>query len=294
MTGDVRRMALPEQTPLYHAAQSERYERQRLIQEYQNLYQCRLIIMSDAIFDDSVTFFEDLIYDANPKEDLHVLLRSPGGDGEIAVRLVRSAQARCRELTVLIPDIAKSAATLFAIGAHHIMMTPTSDLGPVDPQFLLGDGTIVAAKDIIAAVDEAWERIQTAPNTYPLYASLLDNVDALTVQRARSALGRTEDLLLEALRSNPDRSGEDTRALSESLSKSLITEARYHGALFGMHDARDAGLPVEEAEPTGDQWRRIWLLWAKYFQRGTSTLRTRVYEGERASWVGDLSEVQQR
>ncbi len=34
MTGDVRRMALPEQTPLYHAAQSERYERQRLIQEY--------------------------------------------------------------------------------------------------------------------------------------------------------------------------------------------------------------------------------------------------------------------
>ena len=292
MTGDARRMPLPEQTPLYHAAQSERYERQRLIQEYQTLYQCCLIVVSDAIFDDSVTFFEDLIYDANPREDLHVLLRSPGGDGEIAVRLVRSAQARCRELTVLIPDIAKSAATLFTIGAHHIMMTPTSDLGPIDPQFQLEDGTIVAAKDIIAAVDEASERIQAAPDTYPLYAALLDNVDALTVQRARSALGRTEDLLLEALRSNPDRSDEDTRALSRSLSKPLITEARYHGALFGMQDAKDAGLPVEEAELTGEQWRRIWWLWAKYFQRGASTLRTRVYEGARASWVGDLSGVQ--
>jgi hypothetical protein len=250
--------------------------------------------VSDAIFEYSVTFFEDLIYDANPKEDLHVLLRSPGGDGEIAVRLVRSAQARCRELTVLIPDIAKSAATLFAIGAHHIVMTPTSDLGPIDPQFLLGDGNIVAAKDIIAAVDEASERIQAAPDTYPLYASLLDNVDALTVQRARSALDRTEDLLLEALRSNPDRTDEDTSTLSESLKRPLITESRYHGALFGMQDAKNAGLPVKEADLTGEQWRMIWLLWAKYFQRGAGTLQTRVYEGARASWVGDLSEVLQR
>jgi hypothetical protein len=36
----------------------------------------------------SITLFEELIYDADPAMDLHLLIDSPGGDGEIAVRLV--------------------------------------------------------------------------------------------------------------------------------------------------------------------------------------------------------------
>ncbi|WP_419949131.1 SDH family Clp fold serine proteinase [Candidatus Palauibacter sp.] len=57
------------------------------------------------------------------------------GDGNSALHLVRQAQSRCTELTVIVPDQAKSAGTLFVLGAHHIVMGPTSDLGPVDPQF---------------------------------------------------------------------------------------------------------------------------------------------------------------
>lgn len=71
------------------------------------------------------------------------------------MRLVRSAQARCRRLTVIVPDQAKSAATLLALGAHQILMGPTSDLGPVDPQFQLGENDLVSAKAIIAAVEKA-------------------------------------------------------------------------------------------------------------------------------------------
>ena len=82
------------------------------------------------------------------------MLHSPGGDGETAVRITRAAQARCKELTVIVPDMAKSAATLLAVGAHYILMGPASDLGPIDPQFLL-EGNLVAAKDVIAAFDEA-------------------------------------------------------------------------------------------------------------------------------------------
>jgi len=92
--------------------------------------------MIDVIFPDSVTYFEELISDANPAEDLHLLLDTPGGDGETAIRPVRSAQARCRELTVIVPNQAKSAGTILAIGAHWIIMGPASDLGPVDPQFM--------------------------------------------------------------------------------------------------------------------------------------------------------------
>ena len=142
--------------------------------QYGDEFSCRLIVMIDPIIDRGVTMFEELIYDADPREDLHVLLHSPGGDGEIAIRLVRAAQSRCRELTVIIPDMAKSAATLLTLGAHHIMMGPASDLGPIDPQFFINN-ELVAAKDIIAAVDDAATKVMTSPETYPVYAPLLSD-----------------------------------------------------------------------------------------------------------------------
>ena len=276
--------APPPQTPLFHASQSARYERQDLIRQYEEQCSCRLIVLIDAIFPQSVTLFEDLIYDADPATDLHLLLYSPGGDGETAVRLVRAAQARCREFTVIVPDVAKSAGTLLAMGAHHVLMAPISDLGPIDPQFLMNN-SLVAAKDIIAAVDDAAKKVQDAPDTYPLYASLLSNVDALVVQQSRSALDRTEDLLLEALRSNPTRSADCVSSLNERLKEPLITRPRTHAALFGVKDAKAAGLPAHEVDLEGAQWRMIWRLWAKYYHLGAVGGAARFYEGRRASWV---------
>lgn len=269
---------LPPQSPLFHAEQSDRYERQQLITAYEERFGCRLIAVVDQILPYSVTLFEELIYDANPEEDLHLMLATPGGDGETAVRLARSAQARCRELTVIVPDQAKSAGTILALGAHRILMGPVSDLGPIDPQIQIADGTLMSAKDIIAAVDEATERVQSAPETYALHASLLADVTALMVQQARAALARTDDLLEEALKANGGRSPEEVAALRTSLAKPLITAAKSHGAVFGIEEAIAAGLPAEHADPASLQWQLVWRLWAKYFNAGQ-----RVYEGARAS-----------
>jgi hypothetical protein len=124
-----------------------------------------------------------------------------------------------------------------------------SDLGPIDPQFQLPTGELVGAKDIIAAVDDASEKIQQAPDTYPLYASLLSDVTALMVQQARAALARTGDLLIEALRSNPDRSSEEVEQLRRTLEEPLIKQAKSHGAIFGYDEAKKTNLPVVAVDP---------------------------------------------
>ena len=176
--------------------------------------------------------FEDLIYDANPNADMHLLLNSPGGEGETAIRLVRAAQARCSELTVIIPDQAKSAATLLALGANHILMSPMSDLGPIDPQFLVDDEDLVAAKDIIAAVDNAAQKVQEAPETYPLYVSLLSDVSSIMLQQARAALDSTADLLQAALSSNPSRSETEVTDLINKLSETANRPSPYPFGTF--------------------------------------------------------------
>lgn len=276
---------LPLRTPLYHAQHSDRYARQYLIREYEEVHDCRLAVMIDVIFPPSVTYLEELLHGADPSQDLHLMLDSPGGDGETAIRLVRAAQARCRELTIIVPNQAKSAGTILVIGAHRILMGPTSDLGPVDPQFPHPDRRgLYAAKDLIAAVDSAEAAIAENPDSYPLHASLLADVTAVMVQQARSALGRTDDLVKEALASNPDRTADEVKKIARSLKKTLIDLPRDHGAVFGPADAANVGLPVVAADPAGEQWGQIWQLWTKYF-----ALECYVYEGRIASQVTSKS-----
>lgn len=242
--------------------------------------------MIDQIFPMCVTPFEELICDAEPGQDLHLMLNTPGGDGEVAVRLLRTAQARCRELTLIVPDEAKSAGTLVAIGAHHILLGPGSDLGPIDPQMRLSadDRDLVAAKDIVAAVEDAAAKVQKAPSTYTIYAALLSDVSAIKVQQARSAIARTDKLLDLALRANATRSAAQIKKLKTGLTRLLVKEADYHGAIFGADEAERAGLPVIRADPAGDQWQRIWALWTRYFVLPEES-HVHVYEGERASNV---------
>jgi ClpP class serine protease len=199
----------------------------------------------------------------------------------VAVRLVRSAQARCSELTVIVPDIAKSAATLMALGADSILMGPASDLGPVDPQFQMGDYDLVSAKDVISAVERALDDVAARPDTFPLHSGLLADVNALRVQQARSALDRTDDLLREALLSNPRRSQEQVDELAQRLHEPLIEAPKDHAAIFSAEDARKHGLPVVSCDPSSDQWRRIWQLWMHYY----ALFPVQVYEGDMASQV---------
>ncbi|MCL2465868.1 MAG: hypothetical protein FWF02_08625 [Micrococcales bacterium] len=245
--------------------------------------------MIDQITPTNMTILEDFLFDCDPSEDLHLLLASPGGDGETALRMVRSMQQRCRELTVVVPDMAKSAATILCLGAHHILMGPGGDLGPIDPQMIsiTGDGRskmMASAKEIVAAVDEAEKRVTTNPDSYPLFASLLSDVNMLMVEQARSALDRSAALMSEALSAPGCRTDEDVRALADRLQDPLIEAPTSHSAVVSADDAIRLGLPAIKADPASDQWRLLWSLWTRYFAMGCWPAGLNaVYEGVRAS-----------
>ena len=270
-------------TPLFEAQHAPRYERQQLIRDYEAKHECCLIVVSSPIYTNSTVFVEELVHDCAPEQNLHLLLTSPGGDGESAVRIVRSIQQRCNELTILLADQAKSAATLLTLGSHKILMGPFGDLGPIDPQLLLpsrdGQTQFVSAKDIIASVEDATRRIQDAPESYTLWASLFSNITGIIVQQARTALARSSDQLREALAANPDRDISDIDRLVEQLKGPLIDDPKSHGAVFGFDDAIKAGLPAEKLDASGDHWHDIWRLWSRYAVMGAVD----IYEGRKAS-----------
>lgn len=240
--------------------------------------------MIDQVTPNSVTLLNECLHTKELDKPLHLMLRSPGGDPEIAIRLIRMCHAASSEFVILVPEIAKSAATIMALGADSIIMGPTSDLGPIDPQVFVPGRGFISAKDMMSAYDRALDMVAAAPDTAQLHAVLLGGVDATTVQFARSALERIADIARQAVASNDNRSPAEVDALCSKIQAPLIDNPKMHGAVVGAREALDAGLPVERLNMDDKQWVTIQELWARYFALGPID-RMQAYEGTKASQV---------
>jgi ClpP class serine protease len=72
---------------------------------------------------------------------LALFVSSPGGDGIAATRIINICRnySGTDEYWAVVPSRAKSAATLICMGASEIIMSASSELGPVDPQWVETD-----------------------------------------------------------------------------------------------------------------------------------------------------------
>jgi ClpP class serine protease len=88
---------------------------------------------------DVVREFIDQINLINDGDKVDVLIHSTGGDALTAWKLMSLLRERFKNVAVLVPYMAFSAATIFALGADEIVMHPHASLGPIDPQIRMQD-----------------------------------------------------------------------------------------------------------------------------------------------------------
>jgi hypothetical protein len=91
-----------------------------------------------------------------PGKPVAIMLDSAGGFADAAYGLATFLRRRCGKFTAVVPRIAKSAATLFALGADEIILGEEAHLGPLDVQFKDYDveERMVSALDTVHAVDQ--------------------------------------------------------------------------------------------------------------------------------------------
>ena len=70
---------------------------------------------------------------------LAIILETPGGVAEVVERMVTTVRHNYQDVTVIVPDRAMSAGTIFALSADRIVMDYFSCLGPIDPQIVRDD-----------------------------------------------------------------------------------------------------------------------------------------------------------
>lgn len=120
-------------TPAFQAMNAARYKRQDMIRSIQQTTERRLICyvagQAQMICRDDVLFFVDLLHHAERSAPLDLLLHTPGGDMDAAEKLITMVRNVVGSATLpfIVPDFAKSAGTLMALGADSIVMSDSSE-----------------------------------------------------------------------------------------------------------------------------------------------------------------------
>ena len=194
-------------------------------------------------------------------------LDSPGGSARSAYKialLLRSIACRVR---VVIPDYAKSAATLLSLVADEIYMGPAAELGPLDVQldYEKSPGMRVSALDRIGNLNQITEaareivlglggevryktrlgRAETVSVMADLASSLLkplvSQVDPTILQQANRMLKEAAGYGKRLMLTREDCSRELAMSLPERLTKDYPT----HGYAISLDEAMELGLPVK-------------------------------------------------
>ena len=83
--------------------------------------------------------FEDILRSLPDQNHGYLMLTSPGGDPNAAEKLLFMCRKRFTDgFDVVVPNYAKSAATMIALGSDKILMGYLAELGPIDPQLQVG------------------------------------------------------------------------------------------------------------------------------------------------------------
>lgn len=91
--------------------------------------------------------------DRLPAGALDIILHSPGGVAEAVEGIVRVLRPKFNPIRFIIPHMAKSAGTMLALSGNEILLHPNGELGPIDPQMVVGN-MVASAHAILSQFKE--------------------------------------------------------------------------------------------------------------------------------------------
>ena len=177
------------------------------------------------------TAIESLSRDQGGQTSAAVILDTPGGVVEVVERMVTALRSTYDDITVVVPDRAMSAGTIFALSADRIMMDHLSCLGPIDPQ-IERDGKLVPALSYLNQFERLNEKAQDGQLTTAEYA-LLNKLDLGELYQFEQARELSIDLLIKWLSQYKFKNWKVTQTQQKTVTEEMRVErAREIAALL--------------------------------------------------------------
>ena len=202
---------------------------------------------------------------------LRLILNSPGGDGVTAEKIVEMCRNYCKKFEVIIPNMAKSAATMIALGSDEVVMGYCSELGPIDaqvpiiidgiPRFISAQSFINARKNLQKQFDDAAQQSKDTRAILQQIATL--NIPFIEqcekyMQFGRDMVGKylAKYMFKSVAKDKPKLDAKISKVLEDlSSTETFIV----HGRMINSHTAKTSlGLNVNSLGKDAPYWKHIW------------------------------------
>jgi hypothetical protein len=206
-------------------------------------------------------------------ERIDLFLFSLGGDTIVPWRLVNLIREYARELTVLVPYKAHSAATLVALGANEIVIGPMGELSPIDPSISTPFNpphpndpkepkVEIGVEDVGGFINLARETvgITDQDNLVHMMVKLSEHIHPLAigaVYRSHALIRLLAGKLL-ALHMKKPADAQRIPKIVDDLAEKLY----YHNYLISRAEAEELGLRI--ARPSESLEKLLWALYLSY------------------------------
>ena len=213
---------------------------------------------------------EEILCNSNIEKGITLILDAPGGDGLAAERIIQICRSYSKgDFETIVPARAKSAATMVCLGSDKILMSRTSELGPIDPQVpydLAGTGqeSWVAAYHITKTYNDLLTAAVSLDKGHiEPYLQQLQKFNAVHIEHLEQATKLSKDIAISTLEHGmlKGKDKETIEKLIERFTEPDITLS--HGRGINIEQAKECGLEVEEMLLDSELWKVVWGLYMR-------------------------------
>jgi len=270
---------MPENEPNEDKLFLERYQndrklhRQDLIKQIEKITQRRLIVYTAkfghpaaAINRDDIPIIEDLLHtiSSSGAKGIDLMIHSSGGELGSTERILYMIRKRFRNFRVIVPNTAKSAATILALGSDRILMGPTSELGPIDPQIIKvlpnGNTVLIPAYSLINTLEGIREKVEKDAAASQIYLPILSNVEPEMIDICEKTIAESKEIAETWLkRYMLKRHPKKAKAIIDDLGSTK--RFKTHGKLISGEEVKKMGLNVMILNDKQPLWKLMWELY---------------------------------
>lgn len=202
------------------------------------------------IWQSAVEALQEILQKIGTQKEVYLFIKSEGGSGLTALRIVNLLRHYASCLKVLVPLDCASAATMIALGAEEIYMGPlayltaidtsiTHALSPVDTY----NNLVSVSQDELTRVMNLWRQETKKDELHP-YQTLFQYIHPLVV----GAVDRASSLSIKICTEILSYHMQDLE-LAEKISKHLNSSYPSHSYPITLKEAQTIGLNIQPLPP---------------------------------------------
>ena len=184
----------------------------------------------------------------------------------MSLRIISILRERFKHISVLVPYVAYSAATILALGADEIIMHPYSNLGPVDPQVTISRRDTTGQQTMEFSAEDIRNYIEFVRNDAGItdQQHLITALNSLLSEIGHTHIGftkRSQQLSLSLSTKMLEAQMHDKNKAAAA-AQSLNSAFSHHGYAVARSEAKGMGLKV--TYPDKELEQLMWAVWKDY------------------------------